>query len=68
MIERISSMYSSYSDATIVTTHKGRWIHVSGQGALDASGRVTKRDFEREAAGCLERVKGCAGARGGNDA
>jgi 2-iminobutanoate/2-iminopropanoate deaminase len=58
MIERIASTYSSYSEATIVTTHEGRWIHVSGQGALDASGRVTESDFEREAAGCFERVKG----------
>ena len=57
MIERIASAYSSYSEATIVTTHEGRWIHVSGQGALDATGRVTERDFEREAAGCFERVK-----------
>jgi enamine deaminase RidA (YjgF/YER057c/UK114 family) len=57
MIERIASAYSSYSEATIVTTHEGRWIHVSGQGALDAAGRVTETDFEREAAGCFERVK-----------
>ena len=58
MIERIASTYSSYSEATVVTTHEGRWIYVSGQGALDASGRVTETDFEREAAGCFEHVKG----------
>jgi 2-iminobutanoate/2-iminopropanoate deaminase len=58
MIERIASAYSSYGEATVVTAREGRWVHVSGQGALDASGRVTESDFEREATGCFERVKG----------
>jgi len=67
MLQRIpSSLSSGFSDAVIVATPGGRWIHVAGQLGLTEDKKPPSGGFEHEVGLCfkhVEKVLASCGAR-----
>lgn len=64
-VERIAGLPSAtYSDAVSVSG-AGRWVFISGQLPVDASGRVVGATLAEQAEACIDRIEEVARRAGG---